>query len=193
MGVKRTRVVFWALVAGVVACALAAGWAAFARLAALPPADLVQTSVSPDSRWVLTTWFIGDDRLGHPEGVLRVDVSDVGDLRHAPRTIYADPVPNRDATRRIVLWRDTDHVALPLAGGGEAVLDVAHTPDQATPGEFSIMVKATAVATASVLAVLVTGVFGALLANGWLIRREEARWEAWPVDRAAGRRHAAQG
>jgi hypothetical protein len=193
MSVKRTRVVFWALVAGVVACAFAAGWAAFARLATLPPAELVQTSVSPDSRWALTTWFIGAEKLGHPEGVLRVDVSDLGDLRRASRTIYADPVPNRDATRRIVLWRDADHVALPLAGGGEAVLDLARIPDQATPGEFSIMVKATAGAAASLLAVLVAGVFGALLVNTWFLRREEARWEAWPVDRAAGRRRAAQG
>jgi hypothetical protein len=193
MGVKRTRVVFWALVAGVVACALAAGWAMFGRLSVLPPAELVQTSVSPDSRWVVTTWFVGDGKLGHPEGVLRVDVSDLADLRRAPRTIYADPVPNRNATRRILLWRDADHVAMPLAGGGEAVLDLVHIPDQATPGEFSIMLRATAASIACLLAVLVTGVFGALLAHAWLLRREEARWEAWPVDRSAGRRHAAQG
>ena len=122
---SRSRRLFWAAVAGVVAGALVVGWFVFALVARPLPAELVQVSTSPDGRWEVRTWFVGSRQLGRHEGVLRVDVSDLAGHRSAPRTIYADPVDDRDAARRFLLWRDASHLDLPLAAGGEVVLDVA--------------------------------------------------------------------
>lgn len=193
MGTRRARRVFWAAIAAVVACALVVGWCVFGLVARPLPSEPVQASVSPDGRWEVRTWFAGSGRLGRSDGVLRVEVTDLAARRAAPRTIYADPVGNRDAARRYLMWRDATHLVLPLAGGEEVVLDVARAPTQSTPGEFSALLKATAVATACLVTVLVAGVVAVLLANTWLARRATARWEAWPVDWSEGRRRAPQG
>lgn len=193
MAAQRAGLLFWAAVAAVLVCALVAGWYVFGKASRSVPAEPVQTSLSPDGRWEVRTWFVGDERLGHPEGVLRVDVMELTALRGALRTIYVDPVPDRQAARRPVLWGDADHVRVPLAQGGQVVLDVARAPSQPTPGEFTSMMKATAIASATLFAVLVAGVFAVLLVNSWLTRRREARWEDWPVDWAHGRRRATRG
>jgi hypothetical protein len=193
MGAKRARVVVWAAIAAVVLCSLGAGLFVFVRVDRPEPAGVVQTSSSPDGRWEVVTWFVGGERLGRPQGVLRVDVVGPAGPHAVRRTIYADPVPSRDAARRLLMWRDTGHIVLPLTAGGHAVLDVEHAPSQATPGSFASTVKATALATIALVAVLVAGVFGVLLLNTWLTRRRQARWEDWPVDWAHGRRRATRG
>lgn len=189
----RARTLFWAAVACVVFAALATGWAVFGRLMQRPPADPVQVSVSPDGRWKVETWFVGDDRLGQYEGVLRVDVTDLADPRPVTRTVYATRVEDRDAARRLLLWRDAERLELSLAGGGVLVLDMAHAHPIAVPGESFVQFRAAALATASLLAVLAVGVLSVLLVNSWLLRRAAARWEDWPVDWTEGRRHATRG
>ena len=190
---SRSRRLFWAAVAGVVACALFAGWFVFALVARPLPADPLQVTHSPDGRWQVRTWFVGGRELGRRAGVLRVDVTDLAGPRAVPRTIYVDPVENRDAARRFLSWTDASHLELPLAAGATVVLDVAQAPAQSTPGEFAILLRATVAATGALLAVLVTGVLGVLLVDSWLLRRERDRWEAWPVDWSEGRRRAPQG
>jgi len=191
MSNARSRGLLWTAVAGVVACALTTGWLVYGVVARPSPAVPLQASVSPTGQWQVRTWFVGEEVLGRPAGVLRVDVVDVVAVRPGTRTIYVDPVTTRDAARRLLLWRDADHLALSLVDGGVVVLDVAHAPPQGTPGAFATVVKATAVATACLLLVLAGGVLAVLLVRSWLIRRDEARWEDWPV--AEGRRHAPHG
>ncbi len=190
---SRSRRLFWLAIAAVGACALFTGWFVFTLVARPLPADPVQVVTSPEGQWQVRTWFVGGGELGNREGVLRVDVTDLSGARGLPRTIYVDPVESRDAARRFLSWADASHLELPLAGGAVVVLDVAHAPTQSTPGEFATLIKATAAATVALLAVLVAGILGALLVGSWLIRRDEARWEAWPVDWTEGRRHAPQG
>jgi hypothetical protein len=190
---SRSRRLFWAAVAGVVAGALVVGWSVFALVARPLPAELVQVSVSPDGRWQVSTWFVGGQRLGHHEGVLRVDVSGPAGHRSASRTVYAERVANRESARRSLLWRDASHLVLPLAGGGEVVLDAARAPAQSTPEDFAVLLRATGAAVACVLGVLVGGILSVLLLDSWLIRREKARWEAWPVDWTGDPRSAPRG
>jgi len=185
------RRLLWVAVAAVVVCALATGWTVYGALSRPGPAVPEQVSVSPTGQWQVRTWFVGEEALGRPAGVLRVDVVDVAAVRPGPRTIYVDAVETRDEARRLLLWRDADHLALPLTGGQVVVLDVAHAPSQGMPGAFAAMAKATAAATACLLAVLAGGVFAVLLVQSWLVRREQARWETWPV--MEGRRRAPRG
>jgi hypothetical protein len=188
------RRLFWTAVAGVVACALAVGWYVFMLVAQPLPAQPLQASVSPDGRWQVRTWFVGREQLGRSTGYLRVDVANRADRRTSrPRTIWVDRVEGRDAGRRLLMWRDATHLVLPSAGKGEVVLDVVHAPPRSLPGGFVRVLRATAIATAALLGVAAGGIFGALLAGSWLIRREQARWEAWPVAGAEGRSRAPQG
>jgi hypothetical protein len=184
---------FWAAVAAVVVCALATGWFVYGRIAKPLRPEPVQVTVSPDGRWRLTTWFEGVDRLGHRPGVLRVDATDLTDPQVATKTIFVDRLNDKGEARRFLLWRDAEHVSISQKNGGSVTLDVPLVPDQGAPGEFFASVGATAVAAASLLAVLAGGLFFVLLANTWWLRREEARFEAWIVGRSEDRRHATQG
>ncbi len=71
--------------------------------------------------------------LGHPAGTLFVDVDDLACLRPLTLTISLDPVGSRSEARRLLQWRDDSHLQIPLAAGGEVVLDVAHAPGDSCP------------------------------------------------------------
>lgn len=176
-----------------VVCALTTGWFVYGRVAKPLGPEPLQATVSPDGHWRIGTWFEGVDRIGRRRGVLRVDATDLTDPHVATKTIFVDSVGDKDEARRSLLWRDAERISISLKDGGWITLVVPLAPDQGAPGEFFAMVRATAAATASLLAVLVVGVFFALLANTWWLRREEARFEAWLVGRTEDRRHATQG
>ncbi len=61
------------------------------------------------------------------------------------------------------------------------------------PGELTTTMTAAAAAAATLVTVLAGGTVSLLVLNTWLLRREEAHWEDWPVDWSEGRRRAAQG
>lgn len=191
---SRSRRLVRAAVAGVVACALAAGWYVFTLMSRPLPAQPLQASVSPDGRWRVGTWFVGEEELGRTGGLLRVEVAGLVDPHtRRSRTIWVDPVENRGAARRYLMWRDATHLVISPAEGGEVVLDVVHAPARAVPGAFAAMARAALAATVCLLAVAAGGIFAVLLVDSWLVRREQARWEAWPVAGAEGRSRTPQG